>query len=111
MWGGGEFKGPIGGGGSLNDLEGADEPGLKVGGWVDVLKVEVMGGEEDEVTNRVGHMATMYMGVVPLTVLSMGDTNSSLLNVVTNELEARCSRWVGGVKKEKRWGREDDDHS
>ena len=30
-----EFKGTISGGASLNDLQGADEPVLELGGWVD----------------------------------------------------------------------------
>ena len=48
-----EFKGTRGGRGSLNDLEGADEPWHELGGWVDVLEVEVMGREANNVTNRV----------------------------------------------------------
>ena len=64
-----------------------------------MMEVEVMGREANHVTNRVGHMATMHVGVVPLTVLSMGDGVMSHLDVVSNELEARCSRWVGGVNE------------
>jgi hypothetical protein len=40
---GGEFKSASGWGGSLDDLEGANEPGLELGAWVDVLEVEVVG--------------------------------------------------------------------
>ena len=95
----GEVKGTTGRGWSLDDLEGADEPGLELGGFLDVLEVEVMGGEANYVTNRVGHMARMHVGMVQLTVLSMGDGVMSVLDIVTNELEARCSRWVGGINE------------
>ena len=48
---GGEVKGTSGGEGSLDDLEQADEPGLELGGWANVLEVEVMSGEANHVTN------------------------------------------------------------
>ena len=56
-----------------------------------MLEVEVMGREENHVTNGVGHMATMHVGVVLLTVLSMRDGVLSHLDIGTNESEARCS--------------------
>ena len=87
-----EFKGTSGGGGSLDDLEGADEPGLERGGWVHVLEVEVMGREANRVTNRVCRMTMMHVGVVPMTVLRMGDGVRSHLDGVTNEFQGRCSR-------------------
>ena len=34
-----------------------------------------------------------------LTVFSMGDGVMSLLDVFTNELEAKCSRWVGEINE------------
>ena len=69
----GKVKGTSGGGGSLDDVERTDEPGLQLGGWVYVLEVEVMRGEANHITNKLGHMAMIHVDVVPLPVLSMGD--------------------------------------
>lgn len=65
-----------------------------------MVEVEVVSREANHVTNRVGHMASMLVGVVPLTVLSLGDEGMGLHDVVMDELEARCGRWVGGVNEE-----------
>ena len=92
-----EFMGTSGGVGSLDDLEGADEPGLEIKGWVDVQKAKIRGREANHVTNREGHMATMHVNVVLLTVLSMGNGVISHLVDVTNKLGARCSCWVGRI--------------
>ena len=56
-----------------------------------MVEVEVIDGEANHVTNRKGHMATMHVGIVSLTVLIMGDGVMRHLDDVTNESKARCS--------------------
>ena len=56
--------------------------------------VEKMGREVNHITKRIGDMATRHVGVVPLNI---GNGVMSLLYVVSNKLEAICSRSVGGV--------------
>jgi hypothetical protein len=86
--------------GSLDDLEGADEPGFELGGRVEMGEIEIMSREAHHVADGVGDIATMLVGIVPLTLLSMRDGLMSFGDVVVDELKAGCRRGVGRVDDE-----------
>ena len=59
-----------------------------------------MRGESDHVTDGIGDMPTCLVGVVSLTLLSLTNAGLSLGQIVMDELESGCSRWIGGFREE-----------
>ena len=70
-----------------------------------MLEVEVKSGEANHGPNREGHFTPMLVGIVPLTVLNLGDGDMGLQDVVMDEAEGRGGCGVGGVNEE--GGKED----
>ena len=89
-----EIKGASGRRGSLDDLERSKESRFELGRGVDVLKMDVLGGETNHVANGVGNIATCLVGVVALTLLCFGDGVMCCNEGVLNELESRGSMRV-----------------